>query len=68
MGETERGWEEEAGAGETRFREGQEEMARAADADETLSPGSMPGSPDYPEEATEGPGASEPLPPVGESP
>jgi hypothetical protein len=47
--------------GETRFREDQEDMAIAADADETLSPGSEPGGPEYPEEATEGPGASEPL-------
>jgi hypothetical protein len=34
--------------------EDEESLARAADADETLPPGSEPGEPDYPEEATEG--------------
>ena len=40
-------------------REDEESLARAADADETLPPGSEPG---YPEEATEGrePGAGAP--------
>ena len=52
---------EERDDSETRFREDQDDMALAADADDTLSPGSAPGGPDYPEEATEGPGASEPL-------
>ena len=35
-------------------REDEESLARAADADETLPPGSEPGGPDYPEEAVEG--------------
>ena len=33
----------------------EEARARAADADETLAPGSEPGGPDYPEEASDGP-------------
>jgi hypothetical protein len=32
----------------------EEALERAAEADETLPPGSMPGGPEYPEEATEG--------------
>ncbi len=32
----------------------EESLERAADADDTLRPGSEPGGPDYPEEATEG--------------
>ena len=47
---------------QTRYRESEEDMSFAADADDTLSPGSMPGGPEYPEEETEGTGASEPLP------
>jgi hypothetical protein len=31
-----------------------ESLERSADADDTLSPGSEPGGPEYPEEATEG--------------
>jgi hypothetical protein len=31
-----------------------ESLERAADADDTLSPGSEPGGPEYPEEAIEG--------------
>ncbi len=31
-----------------------ESLERAAEADDTLSPGSEPGGPEYPEEATEG--------------
>ena len=50
--------------GETRDPvESPDEMARQADVDETLEPGSEPGGPDWPTEATEGPGASEPLGP-----
>jgi len=33
--------------------EGQDDMSHASDADETLAPGSMPGGPEYPEEAAE---------------
>ena len=43
--------------------EGPEEMAREAAVDDALAPGSEPGGPDWPSEATEGPGASEPLGP-----
>jgi hypothetical protein len=32
----------------------EESLERAADADDTLSPGSEPGGPEYAEEATEG--------------
>ena len=31
-----------------------ESLEEAAEADDTLSPGSQPGGPEYPEEATEG--------------
>ena len=37
-----------------------ESRERAAEADDTLAPGTMPGGPDYPEEATEGPERDEP--------
>ena len=47
---------------QTRYGESQEDMWEAADADETLKPGSMPGGPEYPEDAVEGQGASPPLP------
>ncbi len=46
---------------QTRYRESGEDMAEAAEADETLKPGSMPGGPEYPEDAVEGEGASAPL-------
>jgi hypothetical protein len=39
---------------ERRAGEDEESRARAADADETLAPGSDPGGPEYPEEASEG--------------
>ena len=45
----------------TRWGESHEDMAEAAEADETLEPGSMPGGPEYPEEAVEGEGSSPPL-------
>jgi hypothetical protein len=43
---------------QTRYGESQEDMSEAAEADETLKPGSMPGGPEYPEDAVEGEGAS----------
>ena len=55
MGETERDARDP--------REGPDDMARQADVDDTLAPGSAPGGPEWPSEATEGPGASEPLGP-----
>ena len=45
----------------TRYRESQADISEAAEADETLAPGSMPGGPEYPEEESEGEGASPPL-------
>ena len=45
----------EAGeAPERRRGDDEDSRARAADADDTLAPGSMPGGPEYPEEASEG--------------
>ncbi len=46
---------------QTRYGESNVDMAEAAEADETLKPGSMPGGPEYPEDAVEGEGASPPL-------
>lgn len=46
---------------QTRYGESHQDMSEAAEADETLEPGSMPGGPEYPEEAVEGEGASPPL-------
>ena len=50
---------------QTRYGESQEDISEAAEADETLPPGSMPGGPDYPEDAVEGEEAS-PSPSEGE--
>ena len=46
---------------QTRYGESEQDMSEAAEADETLEPGSMPGGPEYPEDAVEGEGASPPL-------
>ena len=35
-------------------REDEETRERAAESDDTLAPGSMPGGPEYPEKASEG--------------
>ena len=43
-----------------RADEDEEALGQAAEADETLPPGSMPGGPEYPEEASEGPDAGAP--------
>ena len=43
-----------------RADEDEEALGQAAEADETLAPGSMPGGPEYPEEASEGPDAGAP--------
>ena len=46
---------------QTRYGESEQDMSEAAEADETLEPGSMPGGPEYPADAVEGEGASPPL-------
>ena len=46
---------------QTRYDESQQDISGAAEADETLEPGSMPGGPEYPADAVEGEGASPPL-------
>jgi hypothetical protein len=48
---------------QTRYGESQQDIGEAAEVDETLEPGSMPGGPDYPGDAVEGEGASPPLAP-----
>ncbi len=40
--------------------EDEEAVEQAAEADETLPPASMPGGPEYPEEASEGPDTGAP--------
>lgn len=48
---------------QTRYGESQEDISEAAEADETLPPGSMPGGPEYPEHAAD---AEEATPPPSE--
>ena len=43
-----------------RADEDEQAVEQAAEADETLPPASMPGGPEYPEEASEGPDAGAP--------
>ena len=43
-----------------RADEDEEAVEQAAEADETLPPASMPGGPEYPEEASEGPDTGAP--------
>ena len=50
---TPEGWEN-VGEREPRTGEDEDARARAADADDSLAPGSMPGGPEYAEEASEG--------------
>lgn len=51
-------------ASERRPGDDEEARARAADADDTLAPGSQPGGPEYPEDASEGTGAEPPAAPA----